>query len=88
MSIKLKLEDLEVKSFVTAVDKKAVRGGGDSIEGGICDSNLTCNFKCGRTGYWECNNETDNLDCQWSVAYTCFCSGGPLCGPASVICQP
>ena len=53
MSIKLKLGDLEVKSFITAAEKKAVLGGAESI-GGICASNATCNEKCGRTGYWQC----------------------------------
>ena len=81
MGIKFKLSEIEVKSFVTGEERNKLRGGGDSIEGGICDSHLTCNDKCGRTGYWECGNTETNLDCEFSNNYTCWCSGGILCGP-------
>lgn len=53
--MKLGLDDLKVESFVTNIEKdQAVKIKGGDTEGVLCNSNFTCNIKCGPTGYWEC----------------------------------
>jgi hypothetical protein len=55
--MKLSLENLKIKSFVTDLEKKeAVKIKGGYTEGELCDSNFTCNFKCGHTAWWECTD--------------------------------
>lgn len=49
---KLKLDQIELESFVTGDDQSKIVGGQSSPLG--CNSNVTCNTKCGPTGYWEC----------------------------------
>ncbi len=52
MSTKLKLDSVKLKSFVTGVEESKIVGGQSHQFG--CNSNLTCNTKCGATAYWEC----------------------------------
>ncbi len=70
---KLSLDDLKVQSFVTSIDENE----GRKVKGGytdppLCNSNFTCNFKCGDTAYWECGD-------------TEFCTN--TCGPDTLCTQ-
>jgi len=73
MKEKFGLDDLVVKSFVTKLnDHKKMDFRGGETEGELCNTNVTCNFKCGDTEYWECGD-------------TNFCTN--TCGPNTLCTQ-
>jgi hypothetical protein len=69
--LKLTLDEIKVSSFVTTLDKiDSKKANGGETEGVLCNSNFTCNFKCGETAYWECGNTSFCTNtCTWPKCY-------------------
>lgn len=71
--IKLNLEDLKIKSFVTSLDD----GDAKNVKGGETEGGLSCNWKCGDTEYWECESDACSQDtCDIACTIGFYCSAG------------
>lgn len=67
--LKLSLDQLKIQSFVTSLDDIESK----KVKGGETEFGLTCNFKCGRTAYWECETDPCSYTCECDPTdYGCF----------------